>query len=317
MAFLVNSWTLANCRPHIAHAANKLHPSRSWQTSPTAPRTSITARQARPCQTPRASALSTNAKEKALIFDCDGVIVESEELHRISYNQCWEAADLGFEWSYEFYEQLQNSIGGGKEKMRWYFGKYGWPDGHPADINDVEVKNAREEFVVKLHVMKTDLYQQLIRDGRASVRAGVLRLMDEAHVRGLRTAICSASNARAVHFVLDTLVGKTRLSKFDVILAGDDVKVKKPDPMIYNVAREKLGVRVEDCVVIEDTQIGLQAGMEAGMKVVITYTPYTATQQFDGAAIVLPGLGEEGNDIDKVVNIDILFPELAGAPVPS
>lgn len=240
------------------------------------------------------------------------MIVESEELHRISYNQCWAAADLGFEWSYEFYEKLQNSIGGGKEKMRWYFNTYGWPDGRPADSpQDAE---ERENLIAKLHVMKTDLYQQLIREGRAHVRTGVLRLMDEAHARGLKTAICSASNRRAVHFVLDTLVGKERLSKFDVILAGDDVKLKKPNPMIYNTARERLGVDVNDCVVIEDTQIGLQAATDANMKVVITYTSYTATQVFDGAAIVLPGLGEEGDDPDKLVVVDMLFPELVGTP---
>lgn len=267
------------------------------------------------CRTPlhiSANAVA-DASQYALIFDCDGVIVESEELHRVSYNQCWAEANLGFEWSYEFYEKLQNSIGGGKEKMRWYFNTYGWPDGKPAD-SPAEMEK-REEFIAYLHSLKTDLYQQLIRDGHAKVRPGVLRLMDEAHTRGLKTAICSAANSRAVRFVLDMLVGVERLSKFDVILAGDDVKQKKPDPMIYNVARDRLGVPVENCVVIEDTQIGLQAGKGANMKVVITYTPYTATQEFDGADAVFSELGEDGNRPDTIVTIDMLFPMLANAPV--
>lgn len=258
---------------------------------------------------PRASA----ASEKALIFDCDGVIVESEELHRVSYNQCWADANLDFEWSYEFYEKLQNSIGGGKEKMRWYFNTHGWPDGKSADSK--EEYEAREKFISDLHSRKTDMYQKLIRDGRAEVRPGVLRLMDEAHDRGLKTAICSAASARAVKLVLDTLVGAERLSKFDVILAGDDVKQKKPDPMIYLTARERLGVRSEDCVVIEDSYIGLAAARGANMKCYVTYTPYTASQKFEGADAVIPSLGEEGDDPDKIVTVDTLFPELASSPV--
>lgn len=256
-------------------------------------------------------ATASLSSKKALIFDCDGVIVESEELHRVSYNQCWEEENLGFTWSYEFYEMLQNSVGGGKEKMRWYFDKYGWPDGQPAD--DATLLDKREAFIAHLHKRKTEMYKTLILDGGAKVRPGVLRLMDEAIERGLKLAICSAANAEAVRLVLDRLVGKERLSKFDLILAGDVVKKKKPDPMIYNVAREKLGVAVEDCVVIEDSQIGLLAGLAAGMKVVITHTPYTAKQKFSGAAAVYTGLGDE--EEDNAVTVDSLFPELATAGV--
>lgn len=257
--------------------------------------------------TPTATA-SSNSR-KALIFDCDGVIVESEELHRLSYNQCWEEENLGFVWSYEFYEMLQNSVGGGKEKMRWYFDNYGWPDGQPA--HSTALLEKREAFISHLHKRKTEMYKELILNGKAKVRSGVLRLMDEAAARGLKLAICSAANAEAVHLVLDRLVGEERLSKFGLILAGDVVSKKKPDPMIYNVAREKLGVTVEDCVIIEDSQIGLQAGLAAGMKVVITHTPYTAKQVFSGAAAVYSELGE--GEEDNVVTVDSLFPELAAA----
>lgn len=253
-----------------------------------------------PRDTPRASL----AAEKALIFDCDGVIVESEELHRLSYNQCWAVEGLDIEWSYELYEMLQNSVGGGKEKMRWYFKKYGWPDGQPNDSPMLLQK--REEMIDRLQTKKTSVYKSFIERGDANAREGVLRLMDEAAERGLKLAICSAATAEAVYLVLDALVGKDRLAKFDVVMAGDVVSKKKPDPMIYNVAREKLGVRVEDCVVIEDSKIGLQAALAAGMKVVITYTPYTKSQQFDGASAIYPGLGGEDG-----VTVDTLFPELA------
>lgn len=254
--------------------------------------------------------MASAESQKALIFDCDGVIVESEELHRVSYNQTWDAENLGFTWDYDFYGMLQNSIGGGREKMRWYFNNYGWPDASPAD--SPTLAEEREALLTHLVTRKFELYSDLIKNGEANIRPGVLRLMDEAADRGLRLAICSAANAKSVALVLDRLVGEERLKKFDLILAGDVVQKKKPDPMIYNLARERLGVRKEDCVVIEDSQIGLQAGIGANMKVVITHTPYTADQSFEGAAAIFPNLGEEGKDGDIIVSVDTLFPELVG-----
>jgi len=67
---------------------------------------------------------------EAIIFDCDGVIVESENIHRIAYNAsfanfevCCPGQEGTVTWSVEFYDMLANKVGGGKPKMRWYFGE--------------------------------------------------------------------------------------------------------------------------------------------------------------------------------------------------
>ncbi|CAN8070238.1 unnamed protein product [Agarophyton chilense] len=269
-----------------------------------------TPRACAPASSSTSSALSTppraSVAQHALIFDCDGVIVESEELHRISYNQCWKQNHLRFEWSVPFYEMLQNAVGGGKEKMRWYFDRYGWPMHVAASPHD------RQQFIARLHVEKTALYQQLVRDGAATARPGVLRLMDEAHVRGVKLAVCSAANADAVRLVLDTLLGDARLAYLDLVLAGDVVSRKKPHPMIYNLARDTLAVQPHNCVVIEDSQIGLRAALDAHMNVVITHTPYTASQSFEGATAVYASLGDPDTHAPhQLVTIDTLFPRLA------
>lgn len=67
--------------------------------------------------------------------------------------------------------------------------------------------------------------------------------------------ICSAANQRAVHLVMERVL-KERSKKFRFVLAGDVVSRKKPDPEIYLMAREKLGLAAESCIVIEDSQIG-------------------------------------------------------------
>ncbi len=69
--------------------------------------------------------------------------------------------------------------------------------------------------------------------------------MDACVGQGGKMAICSASTKDACLFVLDNLLGKENLDKFDLVLAGDDVPRRKPDPMIYTLASEKLGVPPE------------------------------------------------------------------------
>lgn len=249
-------------------------------------------------QQPRCStadALSRNSS-RAVIWDCDGVIVLSEELHRVCYNSCFKSEGLGFEWSQQFYDMLQNSIGGGKEKMRWYFGKYGWPNGEETD-------EERAALINHLQDKKTGMYLDLMSSGDVKPRTGVLELMDAALDAGYRMAICSAATKEAVEMTLDRLLGKERLARFDLVLAGafnGDKTLKKPDPMIYNVASEKMQISPTDCVVIEDSQIGLQAALAANMRCIVAHTPSTKSQTFEGADVVLPGLDE--------VSLDMLFP---------
>ena len=77
-------------------------------------------------------------------------------------------------------------------------------------------------------------------------------------------------------------------------VAGDDVKLKKPDPSIYITAAEKLGVQSQNCLVVEDSVIGLQAAKGAGMSCIITYTPSTANQNFSDAIATYPDLSNVG-----------------------
>lgn len=77
-------------------------------------------------------------------------------------------------------------------------------------------------------------------------------------------------------------------------MAGDDVERKKPDPSIYRIAAQRLGVDPAQCLVVEDSAIGLQAALGAGMRCVITYTDSTKDQDFPGAERILQGLAGEG-----------------------
>ena len=130
--------------------------------------------------------------------------------------------------------------------------------------------------------------------GGISARPGVIRIMDQAKGHGIPVAVCSAATKEAVIFVLESLLGKERFEGLDLFMAGDDVKAKKPDPLIYNEAAKRLGKDPSACLVIEDSLIGLQAALGAGMQCIITYTGSTKEQEFPGSSAVFKDM----NNVD-------------------
>jgi beta-phosphoglucomutase-like phosphatase (HAD superfamily) len=118
----------------------------------------------------------------------------------------------------------------------------------------------------------------------------VKRLITEAHEAGIRLAIATTSTLENTVALLETHFGTA--SYFRAIAAGDIVPKKKPAPDIYHYVLEQLGVPAKDCLVFEDSQPGLTAATEAGLKTVITLNHYTAHQDFSTATLVLSHLGE-------------------------
>ena len=90
---------------------------------------------------------------------------------------------------------------------------------------------------------------------------------------------------------MDVLLGAER-ARYLPVFAGDAVAAKKPDPAIYELAKDRLGVDAARCVVIEDSHIGLRAALGAGMHCIVTASTYTAGDDFTGADRVVPELGD-------------------------
>ncbi len=224
---------------------------------------------------------------QALIFDCDGVLVDTErDGHRVAFNQAFRAAGLSTEWSVDRYGELL-STGGGKERMRRHFDETGWPI-HVAESD-------RCQLILQLHHAKTDLFMQIIDSGALPLRPGVARMVDAALAAGMQVAVCSTSNERAVGAVVRVLLGAGRATHIH-IFAGDAVAEKKPDPAIYTLAATTLGLTPAACVVIEDSHIGLTAARAAGMHCIVTKSAYTAAEDFSGANRIVADL-DQGIDL--------------------
>jgi len=91
---------------------------------------------------------------------------------------------------------------------------------------------------------------------------------------------------------LSATLGTESITWFDVIAAGDIVARKKPAPDIFQYALKQMNLSAEECMAFEDSENGLQSSLQAGLKTIVTVNGYTRNDNFNGAVIVLDGLGE-------------------------
>lgn len=223
---------------------------------------------------------------KAIIFDCDGVLVDTErDAHRVGFNRAFAEFGIDAEWSVELYAKLLLTAGG-KERMTVYFEEFGWPEDKVAEYG------GRNELIAALHKEKTRITSEIVTE--LPVRAGILRIVDEAMANSVRLGVCTTSNPKFINAVLD-LFGSERKAAFEFVHAGDVVSKKKPDPEIYHLATRSLGLDPKECVVIEDSRNGLLASTGAGYPTLITTSTYTVDEDFSEAARVVPELGDAPN----------------------
>ena len=223
---------------------------------------------------------------KALIFDCDGVLVDTErDAHRVGFNRAFAHFGIDAEWSVERYAQLL-LVAGGKERMKAYFNEDGWPEDKVAEYG------GKDDLIAALHKYKTAEVSQIVKE--LPVRPGMLRIIDEAMDNGVRLGVCTTSNPKFIDAVLD-LFGAERKAAFEFVHAGDVVSKKKPDPEIYELATSSLSLDPKECVVIEDSRNGLLASTGAGYPTLITTSTYTMEEDFTEAVRVVPELGDAPN----------------------
>ena len=251
------------------------------------------------------------SKIKAVFFDQDGVIIDTErDGHRVSFNMTFKEFGFTDEWSVEYYHELLQ-IAGGKERM-----KHHWKTkGFSKPLTEEEIDN----LVKEMHKRKTALFVELIETGKLPLRPGIHRFMKEAMESGLKIAICTTSNEQAAKAITEKVLSDI---KFDIVLAGDVVQKKKPDPEIYNLALSKLGLTPDEAFVVEDSKNGVNAAKGAGLKVIVTTNGYTEKEDVNAGDVIVSSLGDvdgeksqirkgEINGFDGVVHVKQLM-ELFG-----
>ena len=187
---------------------------------------------------------------KAVLFDFDGVVVQSERLHMDSFME------------------LLGPFGVKVSEERWYREFAG--TGSRSIIERLAREHGIKADIGELVEKRKKLYEDRVRKGELRETLGVKGFLKTIRRKGIKTAIVSGSHSSNVGLAI-SMLGLEGL--FDLVVSGDDITSRKPDPGPFLHAAEKLGIRPEDCLVIEDSYAGCESARRAGMRLVVVRSP--------------------------------------------
>jgi HAD superfamily hydrolase (TIGR01509 family) len=205
---------------------------------------------------------------KAVIFDLDGTILDTETPEFVSWQEAYAALGVSLDpavWSqaigssdsgWDPYVHLETLIG--------------------APVDRASIRSARRTR-----------FDELMTSAQA--RDGIVAWLDEARELGLTVAIASSSGATWVSRFLDALALRDR---FDVLATRDRVARSKPDPELYLLALSELGVHAAEALAVEDSPNGVAAAKAAGLFCVAVPNPLTAGLALNAADVVLDSLAD-------------------------
>jgi beta-phosphoglucomutase len=204
----------------------------------------------------------------AVIWDVDGTLVDTAELHFAAWNKL--AGQLGVPFSRAAFTST--------------FGRR-----NPDIIHMLFGAHYSEGEVAHLGRRKEELYRAAARAG-VELLPGARDLLEDLHAAGLRQAIGSSAPRENLDLILE-LTGTARF--FDVIVAMEDTQRGKPDPQVFLVAAGRLGIPPGRCVVLEDAVAGVEAAKAGGMKcIAVSFVGHHSPAKLAaaGANLVVPTL---------------------------
>jgi HAD superfamily hydrolase (TIGR01509 family) len=219
-------------------------------------------------------------QRRCVLFDVDGTIAETEgHAHLPAFNRAFEQLGLPWHWSRDDYHGLLKTAGGFERLLR-----------HAEDIGQ-DPRAMREQLTV-VHKTKNTHYAQIMSDGAVPARAGFAELLRALHAKaivwGVVTTTSRANWDALWCYSLQPLV----IPEPGVIVCGEDVAAKKPDPEAYLLALERLGMAADQCCAIEDSRNGLLAAKGAGLDVAIVASEFFGDERFEEAQLLVAELTE-------------------------
>ncbi len=221
---------------------------------------------------------------RAMIFDLDGTLVQTEKLKALSYAKAAvELCPYSLEEK-DLIEAFKQVVGlSRREVARYLVERFDLADRANERLEEFGVTTAWQAYVQ----VRLGIYQELLADPEVILRnqwPHNVALLQEARQAKCKIGLATMSHCEQANRVLEIL---SLQDAFDFVATRDDVDRGKPDPEIYLLAASELSVDPADCLVIEDSPSGVKAALAAGMHVVAVATPFTAQALADSD--LLPG----------------------------
>ena len=213
---------------------------------------------------------------KALVFDVDGTLAETEGVHLMAFNRAFKEFGLDWKWSEKLYKELLKTTGG-KERIKKYL-----QDHLQQYTPDWDAK------IPNLHTQKTKHYVDIVKSGGLKLRGGVQALMDEAIAANLTLAIATTTSRPNVDALCLSIWGKSTHDIFKVVACGDEVKNKKPAPDVFALALKRLALPARQCLGFEDSYNGMLSSLGANLRTIVVPSVYTGGGDFSQAHLLAP-----------------------------
>lgn len=211
--------------------------------------------------------------KQCIIFDMDGVIVDSEPLHQLCEKEIFKMLGISVP------ENIHSSFVGSTDELMW---------SKIAEIYNLPVN------IPDIIGLKKSLYLKNLREKEISPIEGVFSLLTELFQNGFFIALATSAPHEQIDFILNTFNIK---HFFHSIISGEDVKNGKPDPEIFITVSKSIGIVPKSCIVIEDSYNGIIAAKKAGMKCIGYKNPHSGNQDLSKADIEICSLNEISLDL--------------------
>jgi HAD superfamily hydrolase (TIGR01509 family) len=226
---------------------------------------------------------------RGLIFDVDGTLADTEEVHRHAFNAAFEAQELPWYWGQRAYGSLLK-VTGGLERIVHFIETLKTSSSERAQL---------QARITDIHNEKTRFYTRFVADGSVSLRPGIEAVIREARRMKLALALATSTTGANVEALLAHTLGASAIGWFSVIATGEVNVPKKPAPDIYRHALERLRLHPRDVIAFEDSANGLSAAKAAGIFTVVTPTAWTEHEDLSAADAMFANL-QDGGGLDRL-----------------
>lgn len=201
---------------------------------------------------------------KAVIFDMDGVLIDSEPGHLIQEERLFQSLGISLD------KEGHNKFVGTTTQYMWNILK-----------KDFNLKNTIDELIA---LDRNEYYEFLTKEEKVVPIDGIPELIKNLKSSGIKIAVASSSPLKVIEYILNTF---KLYNYFDQIVTGDYVKRSKPNPDVFLYASQRLDMAPKDCIVVEDSHNGVMAAKNANMTCVGFRNPHSGIQDLSMADIII------------------------------